>query len=544
MSPLIPILVVLAGAILTAAGVFVPQRFRGLAHVLPMAFTLLALLVTLAMGLRLPAEATVSAWAPGELFRTGLMLRVDRVSWLFSAAVLLAALAAFLTSLSRSGGARLGARTAGLLLTAATLAAIQAQNLITFAITWAALDILYFAILILLAQGEGLETQAVLSLGLNSAATFMVVAAALDTLNSGQEAFLLGASPLTERGVLLLFSAVVLRLGVFPFHLGLSLEANTRSGQGLGTLLKLAPAAVALNVLAHVMLLSPDLPLRPWLSVAAVMGVLVGAAQWWDSADPRQGLSYLVLAQSSLAVLAAMWGGPTAAGGVLALGLALVLGGAAMFLHNGYNASEQGWAAASLVGALVLAGLPLTVGFVAMSTLYRGLAESGSWILLAACLIGQLLLAASYIRLAFWPGDPIPKEEPLVGVAYLFGLVLPLLFAIIFGVTVAVIGNAVNETLPSLLSPENMAGLGAVLVAVIGGVGLWQFENVIRAGADTTFTAVTSAARLVWLYIVFWDVYRFLGRSLRTVAAVIEGEGGVLWTIVAALLIWLLFRGR
>ncbi|MEK7325084.1 MAG: hypothetical protein AAB217_07490, partial [Chloroflexota bacterium] len=97
---------------------------------------------------------------------------------------------------------------------------------------------------------------------------------------------------------------------------------------------------------------------------------------------------------------------------------------------------------------------------------------------------------------------------------------------------------------PDLLSLENVAGLGAALVAVIGGVGLWQFENLVRARADTTLTAVTSAARLDWLYVFFWDVYRFAGRSLRTTAAIVEGEGGVLWTIVAALLVWLLFRGR
>ena len=523
-------------------GVFVPPKLRAVANVLPMAITLLALLVTLAMGLRLPAEAIVSDWGPKTLFRSGLILRVDLISWLLSSAVLLAALAVFLTGLSRPGGTRLGARTASLLIAAAALAALQAQNLITFAITWAVLDILYFVVLILLAQGEGLETQAVLSLGLNSAATFMVVAAALDTLNSGQETFLLGTSPLTERGVVLLFVAAVLRLGVFPFHLGLPFEANIR--QGPGTLLKLAPAAVAFNLLAHVMLLSPDLPLRPWLSVGAVLGLLVGAAQWWDSTDPRQGLGYVVLAHSSLALLTALWGGPAAAGGVLALGLALVLGGAAMFLHNGYNDSERGWVAASVLGALVLAGLPLTVGFIATSTLYRGLAESGSWVLLVACVIGQLLLAASYIRLAFWPGEPVPKEEPLVGVAYLFGLALPLLFAIIFGVAVGAIGNAVHVTLHDLLSLENVAGLGAALVAVIGGVGLWQFENLVRARADTTLTAVTSAARLDWLYVFFWDVYRFAGRSLRTTAAIVEGEGGVLWTIVAALLVWLLFRGR
>ncbi|HKZ69600.1 MAG TPA: hypothetical protein VJ020_05955, partial [Anaerolineales bacterium] len=70
------------------------------------------------------------------------------------------------------------------------------------------------------------------------------------------------------------------------------------------------------------------------------------------------------------------------------------------------------------------------------------------------------------------------------------------------------------------------------------------FESVFRGRAVSAWAVASSAARLDWLYITFWDFYRFVGRILRTAAAIVEGEGGVLWTIVAALLVWLLFRGR
>ncbi len=542
MTPLLPILLLLLGAAVTAAGAFLPRAMRGLPGAAPVLATLLALGSMLLVGLRLPAQVTVSAWSPQSLFSAGINLMADRITWLFSLAVLAAAVAVFLTGLSRAGGPRVGPRTATLIVTAAALAAIQAENLIALAITWAVLDLVTFITLILLAQGEDLETQAVLGLGFNAAAALLAVAAALDTLHSGQTSFLVSASPLTGRGVILLVLAAVFRLGVFPFHLGLPMEANIR--QGIGTLLRLAPAAVALNLLTHIAAFTPDTPLKFWLSLAAAVGLLVGAALWWDAADPRQGISFAVLAHSSLAVLAALWGGASAAAGVFAFGLALVLGGAVIFLHNGYNETDRGWVAASLLGALTLAGLPLTVGYVAVSALYSGLAASGAWALLAVCIVGQLLICASYIRLAFWPGDALPKGEPVIGLSYLFGLTLPLALALLAGLGAAFAGTLGGLPAPTLFSLDAVLPGVVVAVTVLGGFGLWQFEDRVRARAASVWNAATSVARLDWLYVVFWEVYRFIGRTLRTAAGIVEGEGGVLWTIVAALLVWLLFRGK
>jgi hypothetical protein len=189
-------------------------------------------------------------------------------------------------------------------------------------------------------------------------------------------------------------------------------------------------------------------------------------------------------------------------------------------------------------------GGPLTIGFVGAAVLYGGLVSSGGWIVFIAAVLGQVLLTASYLRLAFWTGEQSLKGEPIIGVSYLFGLILPILLAVVCGLAAGPLAEATGAPALDLFSAESLTAVGAVVVAAIGGVGLWRFEELIRARTQTTWAAATSVARLDWLYTFAWDTYRFIGRMLRIAAAIVEGEGGVLWAIVAAMLVWLLFRGR
>ena len=140
------------------------------------------------------------------------------------------------------------------------------------------------------------------------------------------------------------------------------------------------PPLLPFNLLVEILIVSPALPLRTLLSVGAGFGLLIGAMEWWGMDDPRQGFSFVVLSGSCLALLAGLWGGIAAAVGVLAFALALIIGGAVMFLNNGYNDSGRGWVATSIGGAVTLMGLPLTVGFIGASALYRGLVEQGGMV--------------------------------------------------------------------------------------------------------------------------------------------------------------------
>ncbi len=102
LSQLTPLLLLLAGALALLLGLL--PRFR---HTGPIAVAaaLAALAMLLWMALGLPVRATLSDWRPPELFRTGLVLNVDGLSWLFALAVLAAAIAALVTGLAvRAGG--------------------------------------------------------------------------------------------------------------------------------------------------------------------------------------------------------------------------------------------------------------------------------------------------------------------------------------------------------------------------------------------------------------------------------------------------------
>lgn len=542
MNPLLPIIVLLLGAAVMALGRLLPPARRGAMGLVPAITVILAVLAGLALGLRVPAEATLSEW-PAPMFSSGLKLINDRVSWLFQLALLVLAVTVHLTGLSRPGGPRLGARTAGLLITAAAIAAVQSEDLLTLAVTWALFDVIYFLSWILLTSGENIENQAALSLTFNVLATFCVVAAAVDVQQSGQAGFVLGATQLGARATLMLLLAVVFRSGVFPFDQARSSDIVVRPG--IGSLLRLAPAALAFDLLTHLTIVSSGVTaMNGWLTAAACFGLLFGAVRLWQASEPRDNIRHAVLAQSSLVILAALWGGESAGTSVLALGLATLAGNAALFLNNGHDINRLWWSVPNILGVVILVGSPFTVGFLGMTGMYSGFVADGGWLVLILAVAGQLILTAAYLRIAFWQGDPVPPAEPIVGVTYIVGLTAPLLMALLGGLAAVGLSQVGNAPPFSLLSATSLTTVAIVILTSLAGMALWRYEGQIRTRSASVWAAVARVTRLEWIYGAVWAIYRLAGRILRTSADIVEGEGGVLWTIVAALLVWLLFRGN
>ena len=544
MNPLTPIVLLFVGAFGCLAGLLRGFRYTGLIAV-GMAF--LATTITLLLGFRLPVVVTLSRWGPDTLLPVDLRLSADGLSWLLALGLLVVALAVFLTGISRNGGARVLPRAAGLVVVAMALTAIFSDSLVTLAVSWAALDAAVFTTLVFLSAQQKISnsdgpgaSRAVLGLGLNVLATVMAIAAALEAVNAGSGGLLSGAD-LPPRAVTFLVLAAVLRLNVFPFQFGLAPDSSLR--YGVGTILRLAPLAVGVDILAFVVGTEPTIPFHGWLTAGAGLAALLGALRWWSTDDPRTGLAYVVLAQGGLILLAALWGGAFAAAGVAAQGLALMLGGAALFLYNGYAPGQRGWLAIAFVGAAILVGFPLTIGFVGQWSALVGLAGGSQWVWFAIVIAAQVLLTAGYIRLAYWPGEALATAEPLVGVAYLFGLSAPILFAVVGGLSSGSIGGAAARSpgLLTMFTPSGFIALGAVLLSVLLGVALWFFDATARTTVGGLLSVLVDD-RLGGAYTLGWDFYRFLRRTLRTTATILEGEGGVLWSFVIALLVWLAFR--
>ena len=516
-------------------------RYTGLIAVAAAAGATVALLF---MALRLPVAATLSRWAPAGLFGVGLTLTVDGLAWLFGLGVLAVALSALVTGLARPGGRRVGTRFTMLLLTGCGLISIFSDNLLTRVIAWALLDVIYFLALLFLAEAEGLEPQAVLNLAFNSVGTLLAVGAAVMISRTSPTLSLQDAA-ITSQSTLLITLAAVFRLGLFPLHLGLPTEINIR--QGLGSLLRLIPAAVALETLSRLAVFGFAEPIRLWFTVFGLAAALVGALQLWNVADPRRGLAYVIIAQSGIALLAGLWGGAQAALSLAATALTLLLGSALVFLANGHDEQRPWGSLLSGLGAAAILGLPGTLGFLGVGSLYSSLLAAGgwAWLVLAAVVVAQTVLAAGLLYTLFWAGQPMSGDPALVA-AYWGGLSLPAILL----VATAVFGDLIADTLglpaPGLLG---FAGLGSVvavgLVFLTGGAGfaLWRFQDVVRGGSSAlTGASLASLARLDWLYRLVWGVIRGVGSVVDTLANVLEGEGAILWALVAGVLVWLLVK--
>jgi hypothetical protein len=80
---------------------------------------------------------------------------------------------------------------------------------------------------------------------------------------------------------------------------------------------------------------------------------------------------------------------------------------------------------------------------------------------------------------------------------------------------------------------------GCTLLVSGAALVLWRLRPVVVERARR-WLAVAEILRWQSVYAAVWQGYRSTGRSLRVAAAVLEGDGGVLWMLVGALLAGLL----
>ena len=68
---------------------------------------------------------------------------------------------------------------------------------------------------------------------------------------------------------------------------------------------------------------------------------------------------------------------------------------------------------------------------------------------------------------------------------------------------------------------------------------MWRFETVARGPASVAVGALSALFRLDWVYRLIWRVVHLFETLIFNLAAVLEGEGAVLWVLAALVLLWL-----
>jgi formate hydrogenlyase subunit 3/multisubunit Na+/H+ antiporter MnhD subunit len=531
MTPDVAVLLLVVGAAGVLAGLLPGFRFAGALAALA---ALLALVAVLLMGFWLPAESTVARWPGGVV-----LLAAEPHTWLFALAFLVVLFGLQLSGAVRSGGRRVAVRCCSLLLSAAVLGVIFAADLLTLAVAWAAVDLAGFALCLAGKEADLHSSDAVtagaLRLGLNLAAVAALTVAALDVPQSA--GLMLGSVALQGRTTAWLWIAAAVRLHLFPMQLVMHAGGGERRGRA--ALLLLTPLACTAVLLAALAAQPPSAALSAVLTAAAVASALSGGWKFNAEPDVQLAPSNLGLALSGVVMLVALHAGGAAASGVMLVGVTGMITCGTLFAYLGFVRSDAAWVAAPVLAAAIMAGLPLTVGFVALRTVAAGLLCNAAPLWLVLFLIALILMAAGMLRQALRPGVAPNWSEPFASTAYLFGLGAPLAFAVAVGSAPVALGRMLGEAESAARPAANLLAAGCTLLVSGAALVLWRLRPVVVERARR-WLAVAEILRWQSVYAAVWQGYRSTGRSLRVAAAVLEGDGGVLWMLVGALLAGLL----
>ena len=524
-SPLTPILCLLAGAVLIGLSTLVRFRWPSLIMVIA---TGLAAAAMLPLAQQLPATVVALDWRPVTLLGSAISLRVDTTAWLFGLALLVAGFAVALTWLVVPAKGQSAPRALAQAMLAAGLASAFAANLLTLAITWGLLDAL-FCLTLLARGGANSGRRAQIVLGLNGLATltiwFVAVLIEQDHLSPYWHLLIL---PSTAR--LLMGLAAALRLGLYPLHLWQPVELVGELDRAI--LVYLVPAATGLALWMRLAVIQ-GLPEGNLWSIIALVTALVGGVQAWLQSDPHESLPHLALGYGGMLILSAT-SAQTSSEALVAGSASWLLGLTLLFMGQSFTRKTWLWAALSSIGAAALAGLPLTVGFVGRLAFYQGAVSGPAWMLLLAIVAETLLISAMLRRLV------TPDAESLVPA----GILAHLGYAVALAVAAAPLLVAGAVRWPGQSSAPHIGGSvwAAWAAPLAGATVLAVVTRRLRRRVSNWNIWAGRFIRLDWLYSVMLPVMRSPARVGLLLADLLEGDGAFLWMLVILALVLLYVR--
>jgi multicomponent Na+:H+ antiporter subunit A len=537
MMPLfIPILILALGALVLPLLGAVP-RMRGLG-VVAVGVAGLALAALAYLGTLLPVEGVASLWRPQVVFGAPLAFEAEASNWGL-AAVLVAT--TFLSLLACYVGAeRPTTATMALVLmgSGVGIAALFATSFVALIVAWGATDVVLS--LTLLRHGPKGVRRAGLALFSGTLATGALWAAPLLTQAEGISGFL-ELAHFSGSSADLLQIAVILRLGLVPLHLWRPIDLETEPAQLIP--LVVIPTLLGFDLLTHLPALTAGLP--SILFALAAVTALVGGFVAWSETEERLSLAGVMVAQTGLAVLAVANAGQQAVAIAVAAAIAWALGITVFALPPGWSGRYLWRGLPSFLALLSLAGLPATLGFVARFVAYSGL--EADLLALVVALLGEIFVVSAMVRLWFWAEPrPLPARLPLE-VIYLLSFVLAAVALFWTGLSPDLFaGRGQDAALPplgDLIRQGGVAGWAGWALPVVAGVMLFLVGEGLRQRMEGGWRGLGGLLRLEWVYGLFYLFLRQVGRMLRGVSGVVEGEGALLWMLVILLILLLYLTG-
>jgi hypothetical protein len=467
---------------------------------------LLTWLITFYLRSQIPTEFTLVNWGPLGIFPVSPLLQLDEISWTFIIALATLALAGVLTDVVRAEGARWPVWAGSLAISALGIFAVLAGNTLTLLLAWAAIDLAEFSFLIIQILQSEIRERIVLAFSARVAGIMLLVAAGISAQVSGGDLDFNTATPLTN---LLFILAASLRLGVLPLHVPFLEDTHLR--QGLGTILRLVPAAAGLVLLVRVAPIGVPTASLPFLNLLTGLAALYAGISWLNAPNELDGRPFWILGGASLAVAATLGAQPDAS---LAWSITTLLAGGLIFLTSVHH---RRLLPLPLLGVLACSMLPFTPTWSAVR-----LYNPGFKFISVVFLFAQSLLLVGYLRHALRPMAKPGGFERWVWLIYPLGLVLlpAVLFLVAFwnGSTPRGVQDLMNAW-PTIV----LLFLSSLLITA------W------RRGLRLPSSLVAWLQRFFsfdWFYRLVWGVYQQLSRVVAFLNLIQEGEGGILWTLL------------
>jgi hypothetical protein len=459
------------------------------------------------------------AWQPDLLFSQSLNFVGDEIAWIFALSLATMCLAIILTAVVRSNFPRSINWIGTLILTSLGILAVTADNPLTLVLIWAAIDISELVAQMRVMEDPTLSERAVIAFASRAAGILVLLWAGMVSIANGQVLDFREAPP--QVGLYLVLAAG-LRIGVLPLHLPYSSESSLRRGFGTG--LRLISAAASLILLAS----SLASPLTPYMLILASLAAVYGGWMWLRAPDELNGRVFWLIGMGSLAVAASLRANPV---GAAAWGCAIVLTGGALFLSSEPNK----WLLRALfIGAWGISSLPFSL---TASGWTSSLPTSWlTWLVWPLRIAAQAMLIAGFIRHSQRITSRTSNEDqPIWGKnVYPAGIALLLLMNILLGLFgwsgALQIGNLFAGALASVLA----LGLLSLTPRL-------RILNPVRAH----WVRPVNSSWIDWGYQALAGLYRQLRRVSDVIANVLEGESGIMWTLLFLVLFISLFtRGN
>lgn len=459
---------------------------------------------------QMPVSLQFPAWQPALLFSQSPTFIGDEIAWVFAISLTTLCLAIILTAVVRSNFPRPINWMGTLILTSLGVLAVVADNPLTLVLIWAAIDVSELIAQMRVVEDPRLSERAVVAFASRAAGILVLLWADMVSVANGQALDFRQAPP--QAGLYLILAAG-LRIGVLPLHLPYPSESSLRRGFGTG--LRMISVASSLILLARIPSSSLDSSLTPYLLILTSLAAVYGGWMWLRAPDELTGRAFWVIGMSSLAVAAALRANPV---GAAAWGCAIVLSGGALFLSSEQNR----WLTRALfVGAWGISSLPFSLTATGWNS--AGALPLLSWAAWPFLIAAHAMLIAGFIRQSQRTITRASNEDQPIWAknVYPIGISLLLLMTILLG----------------LFGWSGSLRLGNWVVAILAvalTLGLvWltprlRILNPVRAH----WVRPASASWLDRGYQALWNLYRQLGRVSTLISNVLEGESGIMWTLV------------